>query len=174
VVHGPERVAASRRLAGLRRPLVGLHVGARDPARRWPVAHALATAQAVAEGGTVVALGDLPLPAPQRTAGVVDLGGRLRLAVLAAVIERLDVLLTTDSGPAHLAYALGTPSVTVGLPVDAVRYAPPADGPHARLDVAASRSATGDGGLAVDDALDRCVLVAAERVRSAGRRTSGA
>ena len=45
--------------------------------------------------------------------GVLNLAGRLSLPATAAVLARSSVLLANDSGPAHLAYAVGTPSVTV-------------------------------------------------------------
>ena len=49
--------------------------------------------------------------------------------MLGAVIERLAVLLTNDSGPAHIAYALGVPSVTIFGETDPKRWGPPANGP---------------------------------------------
>jgi hypothetical protein len=45
--------------------------------------------------------------------GVVSVAGELGVGALAALLERCDVLLGNDSGPRHLAQALGTP--TVGL-----------------------------------------------------------
>jgi hypothetical protein len=44
---------------------------------------------------------------------VTSLAGELDLGTLAALLDRCDVLLANDSGPRHLAQALGTP--TVGL-----------------------------------------------------------
>ena len=43
----------------------------------------------------------------------LDLSAQTSVPVLGAVIDRLALLLTNDSGPAHLAYALQTPVVTV-------------------------------------------------------------
>jgi ADP-heptose:LPS heptosyltransferase len=45
------------------------------------------------------------------------------LLVSAALMARLDVLLTGDTGPMHLAAAVGTPVVAVFGPSDPVRYA---------------------------------------------------
>lgn len=86
-------------------------------------------------GGTVVLLGSraeraaVALATP-RGGRHLDLSGRTRLATLAAVVARLDLLLANDSGPAHLAYALTTPSVTVFLATDPLRWGPPVPGPH--------------------------------------------
>lgn len=54
-----------------------------------------------------------------------DLSGRTTLPVLGAVLARLGVLVTTDSGPAHVAYAVGAPSVTLFVGSDPRRWGPP-------------------------------------------------
>jgi ADP-heptose:LPS heptosyltransferase len=70
-------------------------------------------------GGTVVVIGGTDeCNLAQRLAQGIDgaslnLAGRKSLAVLGAVLEQLAVLVTNDSGPAHVAYALSTPTVTV-------------------------------------------------------------
>ena len=61
---------------------------------------------------------------------LVDLTGRTSLTALGSVISRLSVLLTNDSGPAHIAYALGTPTVTVFGETDPERWGPPENGPY--------------------------------------------
>ena len=52
------------------------------------------------------------------TAGVqcLDMAGQLSLAELAALIQRMNAYLTVDSGPAHMAAALGTSLVTLWGP----------------------------------------------------------
>ena len=52
-------------------------------------------------------------------------------STLAAVLERLDLLVTGDTGPMHLAIAVGTPVVAVFGPSDPARYAP--RGPRDRV-----------------------------------------
>jgi heptosyltransferase-2/heptosyltransferase-3 len=52
----------------------------------------------------------------------IDLIGRLGVAQTMAVIAGLDLFLSPDTGPMHMACALGTPSVTVFGPSDPVRY----------------------------------------------------
>jgi heptosyltransferase-2 len=98
------------------------HVGAGTPAKQWPLEHwqelvarltrdyaaqvvlvggagERAAAQAIAQSGPARSFGDRP--------AVVDWTGRLRLAELAALIEECDLLVGADSGPAHLAAAVG-------------------------------------------------------------------
>ncbi|MEE8367652.1 MAG: lipopolysaccharide heptosyltransferase II [Thermoanaerobaculia bacterium] len=52
------------------------------------------------------------------------IGPDLDLAGLATVLSQLDLLVTNDSGPMHLAAAVGTPTVAIFGPTDPVRTAP--------------------------------------------------
>ncbi|MFM8319467.1 MAG: glycosyltransferase family 9 protein [Chloroflexota bacterium] len=132
-----DHAAAAALLEGAARPLIGLHPAARDATRRWSPARFAAAAGELQRrcGGTLVGLGEAaeaPLVerilqdarAPQRS-----LAGKTSLPALGAVIQRLDLLLTNDSGPAHIAYALGAPTVTIFGGGDPRRYGPPAPGP---------------------------------------------
>jgi len=53
---------------------------------------------------------------------VSDLSGRLSLPELAALLDGARVLITNDSGPMHLAFALGTPTVALFGPVSPEHY----------------------------------------------------
>jgi ADP-heptose:LPS heptosyltransferase len=139
-----DREAAGKVLAGTRPPLIGVHPFAREEGKRWPEASFLAAAREVRRetGGTIVILGErdpgseLVVPGiPVSDPETVDLTGRTLLPVLGAVIERLGMLLTNDSGPAQIAYALGTPSVTVFVDTDPARWGPLGDGPHRAVDL---------------------------------------
>jgi ADP-heptose:LPS heptosyltransferase len=113
--------------------LIGLHPGARDGKRRWPTRCFLDVARRLASrrDASFVLLGDGETgeAAAELHAGLgsscVNLVGRTSLPVLGAVIEALSVLVTTDSGPAHVAYALDTPTVTVFRRGGSLRYGPP-------------------------------------------------
>jgi ADP-heptose:LPS heptosyltransferase len=105
------------------RPLVALHPGASDPRRRWPAGCFAAVADALAgEGVRVVLVGS---GADDRQAAdairaatsvpVLDLVGRLSLGTLAGVLARCRVVVANDSGPRHLAEAVGTATVGVFL-----------------------------------------------------------
>ena len=52
----------------------------------------------------------------------VDLSGRLTLREALSVIANLDLFLSPDTGPMHMACAVDTPSVSVFGPSDPVRY----------------------------------------------------
>jgi ADP-heptose:LPS heptosyltransferase len=55
---------------------------------------------------------------------VLDLSHETDLLTVAAVLQQLTVFVTGDTGPMHLAHAVGTPTVAVFGPSDPARYAP--------------------------------------------------
>ncbi len=108
---------------------VGLHVSARWPTKRWPLASFVAVARALREDGLqVVVIGATSeRPEAQEVAaatGAIDLTGETSLAVLPAVLERAACLVTNDSGPMHIAAAMGTPVVALFGPTSPVRTGP--------------------------------------------------
>jgi ADP-heptose:LPS heptosyltransferase len=54
----------------------------------------------------------------------IDLTGKTNLSQLAAILKRCNLLITNDSAPMHLAWALGVPVVAIFGPTDWQRYAP--------------------------------------------------
>ena len=119
------------RLPQANRPWVGIHAGARQPIRRWPaeyfaqIADTLANrfhAQVILTGGhaeeatvqTVTQNMNIPY---------LNLAGKTSLGGLAAVISELDLFISNDTGPAHIANAVNTPSITLFGPVDPKRWA---------------------------------------------------
>jgi len=115
-------------------PLVAVHPGATDPRRRW-LPHRLGElgAELDARGARIVLLGgagDAPLVDDIR-AGLgaaadraLDLSGRLSLAGLVGVLDRADLFVGNDSGPRHLAEAVGTATVGVFTRANLVDVAP--------------------------------------------------
>jgi ADP-heptose:LPS heptosyltransferase len=101
-------------------PLVALHPGAGDKRRRWPPEKFAAVGDALARAGArVVVVGveeDGPLisgivDAMKRDA--LDLCELLSLGGLAGLLSRCAVVVSNDSGPLHLATAVG--AATVGI-----------------------------------------------------------
>lgn len=115
-----DRVARWRTLLPRDEPLVGVIPGANAPARRWPVDRFLQILRRIGErGARLVVLGG------PREAGLTshlvawgspratDLGGRTDLVDLAAILSLCDLVITNDTGPMHLAGAVGTPTVSL-------------------------------------------------------------
>ncbi len=102
-------------------PLVGLHPGSKLPSRRWLTHQFAALADALIEryGAQIVLTGGTAeqyLTTAIRRAmhhPALDLAGETDLGTFAAVIARLDLLVTNDTGASHLAAASETPSVVL-------------------------------------------------------------
>ncbi|GAB2878444.1 glycosyltransferase family 9 protein [Streptomyces deserti] len=110
-------------------PYVVVHPGAAVPARAWSAARAArAVAALSAEGHRVVVTGgraERELTARVAARHGVDLGGATDLRQLAGVLARARVVVAGNTGPAHLAAAVGTPVVSLFAPVvPAERWAP--------------------------------------------------
>ena len=132
-----EETAAWRcRLPG-GRTLVGLFPGANAPARRWPAERFAELAKALSDDHIqiVVLGGEAEKPLTSRVAAAappaLDLGGATGLRGLAAVLSLCSVVVTNDTGPMHLASAVGTRTVTVWGPSDPGEVRP--TGPGHRL-----------------------------------------
>jgi ADP-heptose:LPS heptosyltransferase len=160
---------------GLQGGYVAVHPGASVPARAWePERNADLVArldrQVVVTGGP----GETDLTAAVAGERGLDLGGRTTLPELAAVIAGADAIVVGNTGPAHLAAAVGTPVVSLFAPtVPAVRWRPwrvphellyvdvPCAGCRARVcPVAGHPCLSGVAVSDVIDAVDRLVPVA--------------
>ncbi len=103
------------------RPIFGLHPGAEyGPAKRWPAQRFIDAAKEIHKRTKChwVVLGgksDILLANEIQSAigvqSAVTLAGQTSLRELFAVIKQCRVLLTNDTGPMHIATALGTPVV---------------------------------------------------------------
>jgi lipopolysaccharide heptosyltransferase I len=142
----PEDTAVARSsLAGCPRPRVVLHPAARWRTKLWEVRRwRELAARLLAEGIGVVLTGsreDEPLAAAITT-GLEpmprSLVGRLGLKPLAAVLRDVDLLISVDSGPMHIAAAMGTPVVGLFGPTDPLRTGPIGAGSVLRRELSCS------------------------------------
>jgi lipopolysaccharide heptosyltransferase II len=128
------RQRAEAILSGARRPLVGVHASGGRPVKQWEPGRfgEVAARLARLHAATIVLTGtegDRPLVDAVKAGlppkmSVMDLAGRLDIVDLAAVLERLDLVVTGDTGPMHLAAAVGTPLVAIFGPSDPARWGP--------------------------------------------------
>ena len=119
---GPDDVAEAERVlrasgVDLSRPIFGLSPGANWETKRWPAERFAGLARrALAEGVQVAVQGseaEAPLGASiaQLAPGTVDLCGKLDLRALGGFIARCAAFAANDSGPMHIARALGVPTL---------------------------------------------------------------
>jgi ADP-heptose:LPS heptosyltransferase len=118
-----------------------IHPGAASAARRWPAERWAAVARAELRAGRPVAItggaGERDLAvAVAAAAGLPEgavLAGRTSLLELAAAVAAAARVTCGDTGVAHLATALGTPSVVLFGPTPPAEWGPPPHGPHTVL-----------------------------------------
>jgi ADP-heptose:LPS heptosyltransferase len=104
---------------------VVVHPGAAVAARATTAEHGRALVAGLVEAGHRVIVTGGPdevaltaaVTSGQPVGRVLDLGGRLDLPTLAAVLEGARAVVAVNTGPAHLAAAVGTPVVSLFAPV---------------------------------------------------------
>lgn len=113
------------------RPLVLIQPGATDPRRRWSPQRFAQIADRLAAAGARVAINGTEQEASvvravreHMRAPAIDLSGRLSLSGLCGLLARCALLVSNDTGPLHLALALGTPCVGIYWLTNLVEAAP--------------------------------------------------
>lgn len=115
-------------------PLLAIAPGASAPAKRWPPERFAAVAGRLMREESVSVL---LVGAPGESGLLGQIAAMMevrpvfvqveRLRLLAAILERCSLFLGNDSGPKHLAVALGVPTLTLFGPEDAREWHPYAD-----------------------------------------------
>jgi len=130
-VHPRSATEAAALLEGTRSPLVAVNPGAKWPTKLWPSASWTEVCRRlVREARVEVVLTGGPdeIAANRAIAagvdGLVDLTGRTSLKVLAEILRAADLVLCPDTGPMHLAAAVGTPVVALFGPTAPWRTGP--------------------------------------------------
>ena len=152
-----EEIEATKKKFGLKKitqPLFGLNPGAEyGPAKRWPIEKFIAAAREIQQRTDCLWIlfggkGDQPLTAQIESAirnpqsAIINLASQTSLRELMSLLKLCRVLLTNDTGPMHVAAALGTPVVALfgstspeltgpGLPGDARNHLLKSDVPCA-------------------------------------------
>lgn len=107
-----------------------LHAGSAQPEKRWPSERFAVVGQRLAGVGARVMLIGTELERAlcgalvQAIPGAISLAGETSLPVLAALLQRSALLVTNDSGPMHMAAALGVPLVVAFGPAAPDRFGP--------------------------------------------------
>lgn len=118
-------------LVGLPHPRIALNVGASRAYKRWPLENWVQVASSLVQSGqSVVFVGDktdaesVAQITPTLASGFVNLAGKTTLRELASVLAACDLLVSGDSGPMHLAVAVGTPVVAIFGATHPTRHGP--------------------------------------------------
>lgn len=121
--------------------IVGLQPGAARPYKCWPLERFAELGRLLVKelGARVIVTGS-----PQEAAmadrlknmigeGATSAAGRTGIRGMAALMERMAVYVTNDTGPMHMAFALGTPTVALFCPSDAASLGPTAEQERHRI-----------------------------------------
>lgn len=139
------RLEARLEAAGAQRPIVVLNpnAGRLSLERRWPAQRFAELARRLADedGATVVLVGSpgerehvagvRAFAGEPRGGSIHDWSGALPFDEFVALLERADAVVSNDSGPMHIAAALGTPTIGLFGPETPVLYGPLGRAAHA-------------------------------------------
>ncbi|MBI3807259.1 MAG: glycosyltransferase family 9 protein, partial [Nitrospirae bacterium] len=111
---------------------VAMNVSARWPTKRWPAASFAEVADRLRQEGCgmVVMIGgpaereDVATVRGMMKTPAIDLAGATTVGLLPALLSRASMLITNDSGPMHVAAAVGIPVVALFGPTSAARTGP--------------------------------------------------
>ncbi len=111
--------------------IIGLHPGAQKPFKCWPLRNFVETGNRLVKdlGCRIVVTGGnkerrLCEELASKITGAVSVAGITSLRETAAIIERMSLFITNDTGPMHMAFALETPTIALFSPTDPVLCGP--------------------------------------------------
>lgn len=171
---------AADALQGVQAPAVAIAPGARWATKRWPAERFAAVADALAAEGCAIVLCGGPsdrdafaaFRGAARARVAADLSF-LPLDALAAAIARVQLLVACDSGPVHLASAVGTPVLALFGPTSTARWGPPPPGRALAIGLACA-PCSNHGGDYCPEGHHRCLAdLAPEAVLAAAREMLG-
>jgi len=106
-------------------PLIGLHPGAKNSFKQWPPDCFIEVGRRLVQhlGCQILITGDhsealLLLDIASKIPGAIPIAGELNLSTFTALLKKMTVFITNDTGPMHLAFAAKTPTVAVFGPTD--------------------------------------------------------
>jgi len=130
------REICQRRGLTVDKPWVAVNIGARWPTKRWPLTSFAAVLDQLYETqfSPVVVIGSAD-ERPQMDSlkalaqsPFIDLCGEIPLKCLPSLLSKATAMITNDSGPMHIAAALGIPVIAMFGPTSASRTGPYGDG----------------------------------------------
>lgn len=106
-------------------PVVGLHPGSKDKFKRWPAENFIEIGNRLKEhlGCQILISGnafekDLVERIARNIPGSIALQGQLPLRSVAALIGKMSLMISNDTGPMHVAFSMQTPTVAIFAPTD--------------------------------------------------------
>lgn len=120
-------------------PIVGLHPGAKDLFKQWSPEGFIEVGKRLTDeqGYQIIVTGNqaekaLVTQIANSIPNAIAVHGQLNIQELAALQKRMKLLITNDTGPMHLASAVGTPLLALFGPTDPI-FCGPAPNPNTQL-----------------------------------------
>jgi ADP-heptose:LPS heptosyltransferase len=111
--------------------VIGLHPGAKDKFKQWPPSHFIALGRQLKEklGCQIVVTGtpaekSLVNSITHSIEGAIGIYEGVSISTLAALLSKLSLYITNDTGPLHIACATTTPTIALFTPTDPVLCGP--------------------------------------------------
>jgi len=106
-------------------PIVGLHPGAKNSFKQWPPECFIEVGRKLVQhlGCQIFVSGDrsealLLLDIASKIPGAIPIAGELNLSTFTALLKKMTLFITNDTGPMHMAFAAKTPTVALFGPTD--------------------------------------------------------
>lgn len=106
-------------------PIIGLHPGAKNKFKQWPSECFIEVGRRLTQhlGCQILVTGDqsealLVLDIASKIPGAIPIAGELDLSSFTALLKKMMVFITNDTGPMHMAFASQTPTVAIFGPTD--------------------------------------------------------
>ncbi|NGX26981.1 MAG: Lipopolysaccharide core heptosyltransferase RfaQ [Chlamydiae bacterium] len=106
-------------------PLVGLHPGAKNAFKQWPKESFIEVGKRLMQhlGCQILVSGDqsealIAYEIASKIPGAIPIAGELELSSFAALLKKMMVFITNDTGPMHIAFATQTPTIAIFGPTD--------------------------------------------------------
>jgi len=112
--------------------LIALNTGGTWPTKRWPEFKFAKLADKIIENGNEVIFVGGPsdkkrveyIISMMEKDRVINATGKTNIKELAALVKKCDLVISNDSGPVHVAAAVGTKTITIFGPSDENKYKP--------------------------------------------------
>lgn len=104
---------------GKKEYLIGIHPGASTPEKQWPAEYFARLCQLLLEDHNVriIVVGNSPVFDFTSVLGsrCIDATEKTNISQLAALLQKLHIFITNDTGPMHIAAAAGTPIISIHI-----------------------------------------------------------